>query len=1314
MREKKLDDHNTITSARSINEERKLSASAIPQGNILEQPYEQYFLNSESANMKFQSRSDPTVKVSSIIQPIYPNETCNASDDANTHQRTFGQLAEVENVADHSQSRESDASILEKEKQLRFKLCEAPSSQLEKSLSKNDISSEEEPLKQITPRKELIQSPENEERYIIAQKTKASLLELEQSQLLVEQVNALTSSHENVECEGITDHMSATDLMNNKLKDVESKTEFEIDKEQVEEYLITEEYLINMWNDSSQLPPCSEKYIISLLFYISLKLANKTMISRCKIKVPNEIEQEIMKEFDCLKEMLRIEELQSGEFHNIIERCSVYLRNESWKNAFTDLRKLLKEVRPLDIQELIRLIAKVNDAAKLIKDKEIILFLGGTGTGKSTTIHFLGGSKMAKTNVQGMNHIAPIEIKNLDLRKITTAPFARSETRYISPVTVNYKDIGGNSDGSIILCDSPGFEDTHGPEVDIANGIGIVRAIKTCKSVRPVVLISYKSIGDRCTGVKDLAHMLVGLIPGIKNDDYMQTFFYLFTKFPTNEKSTINALLKNVQDNLKEEEKSDSSFTSFLKDMTHKTKKKVRVIDPINDDPLEILEELAESEAITYPEEVFHFFITEKSKSILREQVRKHQISIRSATKRSDYLFIQYKLDQLKNLNDLLHQDDIEQIYKDSVAFISKHLLDEYQIGISDFNRCLMNQTVLNIKDIQQYQIYMKHSQDAENLRVNHLGKDVVHSSAFVQYRNELVDTLYTNLKDRDIDNPLVKISLDKIKLLSTVFPDVSITYNNIYQLLIEKVKLIEESFETSVQSTQFNNSASNMTKLREALNVLDGHVDREKLEKAYNNLKKNFLNYLNASTVKFNDTFTKKLDKSDIDNLNSCIRMLESANNTFALHSHISKEELNSIYENLSLKIMNYFKVIIEKIDQTTELSNLEPLMGELDSIRTISTFDIKTTQLYFSTLEKVIKYVNQCRRDVEQLLFSLFRQEQIDFNKLTNCLISLQSAKWIEKYRTGMYSDIIDTIEKQIIELIKELKESAMQTNLDLDNSNKIETVHKRVLYMNEMKRLNEFVSSIDKHIDVVNKWFIKVINDVFNIIKDTFNIEKWKEQKYETLDFSKAEKGLNYLYICNKIRAPFESDCQSTLNNLIEFIKYFSSFVQNEMENNFEKIEKYKGKNADEISENAKIIANRLQEISEIETKYKCVFSCFLQKKLIEQWKTKLSEYLNELLRVMDLLSRAKQTDDLNTKLSITKALSKLDGFMEDKKFFDVYKEYQCILITIKSTNDTSAPEMTALKTSNIVDEQFFQQAGQAINAINVGLDALLEET
>jgi ABC-type sugar transport system ATPase subunit len=30
----------------------------------------------------------------------------------------------------------------------------------------------------------------------------------------------------------------------------------------------------------------------------------------------------------------------------------------------------------------------------LVKEKDIIIFLGDTGTGKSTSIHFLAGSKM--------------------------------------------------------------------------------------------------------------------------------------------------------------------------------------------------------------------------------------------------------------------------------------------------------------------------------------------------------------------------------------------------------------------------------------------------------------------------------------------------------------------------------------------------------------------------------------------------------------------------------------------------------------------------------------------------------------------------------------------------------------------------------------------------------------------------------------------------------------------------------------------------------------------------------------------------------
>ena len=92
-------------------------------------------------------------------------------------------------------------------------------------------------------------------------------------------------------------------------------------------------------------------------------------------------------------------------------------------------------------------------------------------------------------------HIEPKEpYPNNALNNVITSSEAESETRYITPISVNLKDIGGYDDKNVIICDSPGFGDTAGAEVDIANGYGIIEAIKECKSVRPVFLFSYKEL----------------------------------------------------------------------------------------------------------------------------------------------------------------------------------------------------------------------------------------------------------------------------------------------------------------------------------------------------------------------------------------------------------------------------------------------------------------------------------------------------------------------------------------------------------------------------------------------------------------------------------------------------------------------------------------------------------------------------------------------------------------------------------------------------------------------------------------------------
>jgi hypothetical protein len=53
----------------------------------------------------------------------------------------------------------------------------------------------------------------------------------------------------------------------------------------------------------------------------------------------------------------------------------------------------------------------------------------------------------------------------------------------------------------VILVDSPGAEDTESYEVDIANMLGIIKAIHHAKTVRPIILVSFMKQGCRSEGM---------------------------------------------------------------------------------------------------------------------------------------------------------------------------------------------------------------------------------------------------------------------------------------------------------------------------------------------------------------------------------------------------------------------------------------------------------------------------------------------------------------------------------------------------------------------------------------------------------------------------------------------------------------------------------------------------------------------------------------------------------------------------------------------------------------------------------------------
>lgn len=72
----------------------------------------------------------------------------------------------------------------------------------------------------------------------------------------------------------------------------------------------------------------------------------------------------------------------------------------------------VKQIEVLNINELKRLSDKTDEATEQIKDQDIILLLGDTRDGKSTTAHTLAGSKMEWKEINGIDTIIAQEVYN--------------------------------------------------------------------------------------------------------------------------------------------------------------------------------------------------------------------------------------------------------------------------------------------------------------------------------------------------------------------------------------------------------------------------------------------------------------------------------------------------------------------------------------------------------------------------------------------------------------------------------------------------------------------------------------------------------------------------------------------------------------------------------------------------------------------------------------------------------------------------------------------------------------------------------------
>jgi hypothetical protein len=240
----------------------------------------------------------------------------------------------------------------------------------------------------------------------------------------------------------------------------------------------------------------------------------------------------------------------------------------------------------------------------------------------------------------------------------------------------------------VYICDTAGIFDTNGIEHQLANGVIMVEAIKSCRSVKIVFVLTPIQVGDgdrfyplRQHTFKAINSLLVNLSSTITSCYYMLNKY----KFAEEFYEMSEKLQKFSEDDFSEVERSDTNFKAFIEDMQQiarvhsevedgKSQQRVRfrwsqnVVDVSCN---EILKDFESMHPISDPQNSFRHFVSEPAVQALRTQCHAHTNSIAYALARPhpDYALVQYKLDQLRFL--LLHYH-----YMTSVSLATKAALN--------------------------------------------------------------------------------------------------------------------------------------------------------------------------------------------------------------------------------------------------------------------------------------------------------------------------------------------------------------------------------------------------------------------------------------------------------------------------------------------------------------------------------------------------------------------------------------------------------------------------------------------------------------
>jgi len=748
-----------------------------------------------------------------------------------------------------------------------------------------------------------------------------------------------------------------------------------------------------------------------------------------------------------------------------------------------------------------RCLDKSEGIAKKITNQRIFLFLGDTGVGKSTTICYLSFCRMVSAN----NHIDALLSDNSPTKSCKISHSVNSETRFLNPVFVSLKGKTPLFEENIILCDTPGFRDTHGPEVDISNSLNIVKGIQGARAVKPIVIISKLSLGAKYEELINLITILMGMIPKIEK--YLRNFYYLFTHFENNEKEAIEAKLNLLYRDVESRNiEKKGVILAFIEDL----KKKVKIVQPLDGKPQEILKDLLDpnSSYIEYPEEVFQNSVSLKSRYDSREQAVLLQNAIRYYMRIKEYEMANFKFCQLKYLTDLLPNlkdfYEIDKAKKVVLNYYKSFVFDYFAIknyDVSAFNLDENLENVLrlfhNLKKIEEAESFAKLHQHINSNRFSSIKEDVFKKIGvfFNKINDEIKEGISSNKNYEQLKNFLQNFQgvfqlIQKIKQDSA---SLSAYLKNVFQDLYGTLKQFVNKFENDVKivlnDIQSKKEKIDYKKLKKALDCLSenkwiGEVIPRDHETIIGNIDEEIANYFDEKKEEFYklELILEKPENLQVDfDLIFEINKMKEFKNLF----EFIEKDISGIIANFRNSVDKIFEPINREKHFLDDIHKMELIFQYLDS---------------FSVLKNGISEIKTEKARASQIL-----REFLDKINTELDLIQINSTEFCNEILKSSIKPNFNKFLDNLINFLHRIKKISLIENLSQNLNIKSRTeacIQTIIVLYNELKTV------------LISANFVKdcqIVLSILTICKKLAPLDEFLDKKYNFDDLYNEQRNL-----------------------------------------------------------------------------------------------------------------------------------------------------------------------------------------------------------